>query len=101
MELDIKNSMKTKLDEFLKENDKTKMDKVHMNMIHDFENIPEEKENTDENIIYDIHFTISDYLQIQDVPYSKIDGEKEISDDSIHIAAQNVFKMLKEKGIIK
>ena len=50
------------------------------------------------NKIYD---HISNNIELEDVPYTIFEGEKQVSDKSMELAAEHIMFMLIKEGIVK
>lgn len=62
-----------------------------------------EKENSlnkESDLEYKIRDIIEGELFLRDVPYSRVDGDKEVDPESLDEAAKRVVKFLKKEGLI-
>lgn len=61
---------------------------------------PEELDNNFSDLEYKIRDIIEGELFLRDVPYSRVDGDKEVAPESLDEAAKRVIELLKKEGLI-
>lgn len=56
--------------------------------------------NKESDLEYKIRDIIEGELFLRDVPYSRVDGDKEVSPKSLDVAAKRVIELIKKEGLI-
>lgn len=56
--------------------------------------------NKESDLEYKIRDIIEGELFLRDVPYSRVDGDKEVAPESLDEAAKRVIELLKKEGLI-